>query len=142
MADKHRLNNQMYFTLTECPRTYPGPLEKIAAESIRRMSIYVDDVKMMIWDIYLTDQVRYEANLEVDPKFRNSEWMSLLLTSEPRSLESFSRPIGVWASTGEIIIEQEQALIDFHKQMTSKNIMRTGKIYTHGAINKIIDLAL
>ena len=142
MTDKYRLNNQMYFTLTECPRTYPGPLDKVAAESIVRMSIYVDHLKMMIWDVYMTDQVRYEANLEVNPKFRNSEWMSLLLTSEPRSLEFFSRPIGVWASSGEIIIEQEQALIEFHKQMTFKNIMRTEKIYAHGAINKIIDLTV
>lgn len=94
----------------------------------------------MIWDVYLTDQVRYEANLEVDPKYRNSEWMSLLLTAEAGSLESFSRQIGVWASSGEIIIEQEQALIDFHRQMTSKNIMRTDSIYAHGAINKIIKI--
>ena len=94
----------------------------------------------MIWDIYLTDDTRYEANLEVDPSSRHSEWMTLLTESEPGSLESFSRPNAVWANSGTIIIEQEQALTQFHKTMTEKNIMRTERIFAQGSLNKIIPI--
>lgn len=139
-ATQHRLNDRMYYVLEPCPEKHREPLSPAAAENVTRMSIYVDEQKMMIWDIYLTDDIRYEANLEVDPSFRNGEWMSLLIEAEPGSLEAFSRPNAVWANTGTIIIEQEQALAQFHKTMTERGIMRTERIFAHGSLNKIIPI--
>jgi len=138
---KNHLNESMYYTLSECPLRFWGALQDVPQNKIQRMTIYVEDKPMMIWDIYLTPETRFEANLDVDPAFRNSNWMDLLTQSDPGSLETFSRPKAVWCTSGPIIIEQETALTNFHKTMTERNIMRTGKIYSEGFLNKIIHIS-
>lgn len=134
----NRLSDRLTYTLEPCPNRYWGPLKDIPADQIQRMTIYVDGQKMMVWDTYLTDSTRFEPYLEVDPAYRNGEWMDLLVESDPGSLDSFSRTNCVWVSSAPIIEEQEQALRQFHATMTERGIMRTTTIFAHGSINKII----
>lgn len=140
MTDQIRISDRLSFKVFPCPAKYLGPLIDIGQDDLKRVFFYVDGQQFMLWDIYLTDDTRYEANLEVAPSFRQSNWMELLLTADKGSLEVFSRPNCVWANSGTIIIEQEEALVNFHRQMTEREIMKTHIIYAHGSLNKIIRL--
>lgn len=137
----HTMNERTYFTLEPSPDKYFGPLLDVPQNDIQRLTVYLDNKKLMVWDIYLTDDTRFEAKLEVDPAFRFSEWIGVVTNANPGALDAFSRPNAVWVNVGEIIIEQEQALVYMHKTFSERGIMTTERIFVHGTQNKIIDLA-
>lgn len=107
---------------------------------VQRFTVYLNDEKVLHWDVYLTDEVRYEMNLFVERNFRDGEWMRLLTECDPGSLQFFSRLTGAWMRANQMVADDENELIAMHTEMTAKNIMRTGRFMAEGAINKIIPI--
>ena len=134
------LNNNMHYVLTSDFDLPYWPFKDIPSTEARRLTFYSDNTPILIWDTYLTDDTRYELNVEVAPDFRNTVWMDLLARLEPGSLGDFSRQKAVWISP-IMNDEEEVALINFHKNMTEKNILKTGKIYSLREFNKIIHIS-
>jgi hypothetical protein len=130
------LSETSYITIDECPRDYFGDENKKA----ERVTLFSNGEQVLIWDVFMNEDTRYALYIDVEEKFRDGEWLNILLESDPMSLGRFNREYAVWTNVGEVMVSRESSLVDFFKSMNDKNILRTEVVLEHGLENKVIKI--
>lgn len=131
-----KLNDEMYCTIEPCPIDYFGSETKKA----ERVITYWNDQKVSEWDVFLSSDTRYTIRFEAEPDFRNGRWIELANTYLPGSLDRWARPNVVWLQTNQMSVASEKDFLKLLSDLATNQVMSTGTIYSHGMINKIINM--
>lgn len=136
MFGRHRFNDEMYGIVEPCPIDYFGSTEKRAI----RITLYRNDERIFIVDLYLTDDTRYTMYVSVEEPYQNGIWLGMLKTFDPGVLSFLDRPNAVWYRPGEWIIEDKPKLLDGLTELKDQGILQTDRVFSYGALNDVYDI--
>ena len=131
MADQRFEGPHGYATDTESPVNYfPGQ-----GKRARRFTLYRNDMLVLFMDYYIEGDTRYGLYFEVDPAFRDGQWLEIIAQIKNFAPNYFQESRTVWLHVSPYLMRSLPKLLATREMLLEKDKAFATTVYIEGAVN-------